>query len=144
MKTHKKFIPIYVILLFAIALLAGCITKNPSTEPVSVNGGPATNPPLAYIVDPRLEQAHVTAQTVAAAVSPANPYAGLTNYGIDGAFALAALISGLIAKKRGAITDTLAAGIVKAGPAAVAAVNDHASNTPNFASVANALNNATP
>lgn len=130
--------------MFALVILAGCVTKNPDYT------GPNTNGVPQYVVDPRINSYSNQVAGVAGMLKPVNPYAGITDYAINGGFFLAAVISGLIATKKNnaaktsaAIADTIAAGAVKAGPAAVQTVLDHAGTTDLFGSVAALVNSNT-
>jgi hypothetical protein len=124
----------YLFIIGALVLLAGCVTKNPEYT------GPNTNGVPAFVVDPRLASAKDQVKAVTDAVKPANPYAGITDYVVDGGFGLAAIISGLIARRKSKVADTIAAGAVKAGPAAVQTILDHAAEGAHFAAVADLVN----
>ena len=125
------------LLLAAAVMIAGCVTKNPDYT------GPNTNGIPAYIPDPRINSYSNQVAGVEGMLKPVNPYAGITDYAINGGFAMAALVSGLIARRKSAVADTLAAGAVKAGPAAVQTVLDHAGTTDLFGSVAALVNSNT-
>ncbi len=121
--------------MVALLLLVGCITKNPNGE------GYITNQPA---IDAASGYAHGINHAVP------SPYSVPVDLLIDGVAGLVAGISVLFAKAKSnqaethkAALNTIAAGVVKAGPAAVAAVSDAASNTPHFAAVADALNENT-
>jgi len=137
MKKNKLAIAALIALWAAILTIIGCTTKNPAYTPPPP--GQTTTVPQ-YIPDPRIASLSNTVAQVAQGVSPVNPYAGLTDYAVKGVFGLAGLIAGAVAgvKNRNAVINTMAAGVIKAG--AAQPVLDHASNTGNFAAVADAIN----
>lgn len=133
-----------ILIIIALAALCGCVTKNPAYT------GPNTNGIPAYIADPRIDSISNQVAAVKDAIKPANPYAGITDYVVNGAFGLVALISGAIARNKSkgeaaarAVADTIAAGAVKAGPTVVQSILDHASATDHFAPVASLINENT-
>lgn len=134
-----------ILILFSLLLLAGCVTKNPAWT------GPNTNGIPQYVTDTdRLNAASNSVAGVSGALRPVNPWGGLTDYAVNTGFGLAALISGLIAKRKNAqaksaeaAADTIAAGAVKAGPTAVNIILQHAAETSHFASVADLVNSNT-
>lgn len=119
------------LLLIGLLAVAGCVTKNPDPT------GPK------YVVDPRLNSASNQVKGFTDALKPVNPYAGITDYAIAGGFGLAALISGVIARRKSNVADTIAAGAVKAGPTAVQAILDHAAGTDHLGDVAKTINDNT-
>jgi len=125
------------LLVIALFAVGGCVTKNPDYT------GPNTNGIPQYVVDPRIYSASNQVRGVTDAIKPVNPYAGLTEYAVTGGFGLAALISGFIARRKSVVADTIAAGAVKAGPAAVNIILEHAAETSHFASVADLVNSNT-
>lgn len=132
----------YLLILSAAALIVGCTATNPAYTPVPA-GQPNTNTVPQYIPDPRIASIGATVGQIATAVSPINPYAGLTDWAIKGVFGLTGLIAGVVAgvKNKQPVIDALAAGVVKAG--AAQPVLDHASTTNVFAAVASAINDNT-
>jgi uncharacterized membrane protein YeaQ/YmgE (transglycosylase-associated protein family) len=123
--------------IIGLLLLAGCTAPNPAYTPPPP--GQTSSVPQ-YIPDPRISSLSNTVTQIAGGLAPANPYAGLTNWAINGGFTLAGLIAGAIAaaKNKNAVISTMAAGVVKAG--AAQPVLDHASNSGTFAAVADAIN----
>lgn len=141
MKLRFSIIAIVSVLI----IVAGCATKNPAYTALTPQQQ-ATNTTIPpYIVNPSLNQISNSIAGAATAAAPINPYAGLTDWAIKLAFGIAgAAAAGYVtAKNRGVVIDTLAAGVVKAGPTAAQAVMDHAATTPAFTAVADAINNNT-
>lgn len=136
----RKYLTLGSVLTLTVLLallLSGCTTPGPA-------GGPA------FVADAAAISNNVAAaQGVIHATAPFNPYSGLLEVvaGLVGAVVTGASI--IIAKAKSAkaaaseaAAATLAKGVVKAG--ATVAVLDHASNTPEYATVAERLNDATP
>lgn len=133
------------VVLPSVFLVPGCVTKNPARTALTPQQQ-ATNTAIPqYIPDPRINAYSNTASGLAATAAPVNPYAGITDWGIKIGFGLAGLIGGAVAqaKNKQPVIDTLAAGIVKAGPIMAQSVLDHASTTNQFSAVASALNDNT-
>ena len=130
-----------LITIIALVLLAGCTTPNPAYTPPVPGSTNAVMP--QFIVDPRLASLSNTVSQIAGGIAPVNPYAGITDWAIKGAFGLAGAIAAAAAtaKNKNVVIDTLAAGVVKAG--AAAPVLDHASDTAVYSAVATAINNNT-
>ncbi len=128
-----------LLIITAIVLLAGCTTPNPAYTPPVPGQTNAVAP--QFIVDPRLASLSNTVSQIAGGIAPVNPYAGITDWAIKGAFGLAGAIAAAAAtaKSKNAVVDALAAGVVKAG--VVPAVLDHASDTAVYSAVATAINN---
>jgi hypothetical protein len=128
------------LLLLSLVVLASCATKNPNAVQNSATG--QWNQPPYNPAD--LSSISNTVKQVATAVSPANPYAGITNLLIEGGFGLAGIIAGGIAayKNRNAVVTSMANAIAATG--SHTAVLDHVSNSGDstFAAVAGAINNA--
>ena len=135
---------LYLPALLAASLtiyITGCTTANPAAKQDPTTGVWSAPP---YIADPRIVALSNQVAQVSNALSPVNPYAGITNYAVTGGFGLFGLIAGAVAayKNRNAVIATMADGIVKAG--AGAAVIDHASTVDqHFATIATAVNSAT-
>jgi hypothetical protein len=133
------------VVLPAVFLVPGCATRNPAYTALTPQQQ-ATNTSIPqYIPDPRINSYSNSASQLSAATAPVNPYAGITDWGIKIGFGLAGLIGGAVAqaKNKNGVIDTMAAGVLKAGPAASQAVLDHAGNTDHFSAVASALNDNT-
>lgn len=136
---------ITVLLLSCItaAVIIGCATKNPDYTKLTPEQQ-ATNTTIPqYIVNPNINALSNTFSGAAAAAAPVNPYAGMTDWAIKLAFGVlgAAAAGWVTAKNKNGVIDTLASGVVKAGSAS--SVLDHASTTPHFTAVADAINNNT-
>ncbi len=129
------FLPLFLLVLW------GCVSKNPSYTPPSPGSTNVAVP--MYLPDPRIGSISNVVAQIAAGIAPANPYSGLTDWAIKGAFGIAGAIAAAAAtaKNKNAVVDALAAGVVKAG--AAQPVLDHASTTNVFAAVANAINDQT-
>ena len=119
-------------------LLTGCASPNPN---------PATSSGEPFVANTNLTAVLAKLSAWNTVTAPVDPYSGL----VGGALGLAALIGGAVAayqnsqaKTAQAQTQVMAQGVVKAGPAAVAAVQDVASNGPHFGAVSSALNEAMP
>ncbi len=132
--------PILWLALSASILIIGCATKNPAYTP-PVPGQTNTVVVPQWIPDPRLASLSNTVTQIAGGIAPVNPYAGITDWAIKGAFGIAGAIAAAAAtaKNKNVVIDTLAAGVVKAG--AAAPVLDHASDTSVYSAVATAINN---
>lgn len=132
--------------LFVVAVIVtGCVTKNPEYTALTP-AQQATNTTIPQnIPDPRINGYSNTVTTIAQGVAPVNPYAGITDWGIKLVFGIIGAIAAGVAtaKNKNATINTLASGVVKAGPTAAQTVLDHAATTDNLASVATALNNST-
>lgn len=124
--------------VLTILILGACVSKNPNYVPGNTNGIPA------YVTDPRIEQSRLAAHEAAKPFDTINPYAGLTHYAIDAVLGITALISTAIAKKKMGATETMAEGIVNAGPTAAQAVLTHAADSPHFPAIAAAINDKLP
>jgi len=126
------------------AILLGCASQNPAYTPI-VAGQPDTNTVPRYVPNTALAQASNAVAQVTNALAPANPYAGVTDIAVKGVFGVGGLIAGIVAgfKNRQKVVDAMAAGVVKAGPTAAQAVVDHASTTPHFTAVIDAINEQT-
>jgi len=141
----KMKLPLVVLMGLFIGSLAliSCTTANPGYNP-QLPQGPTNEP---FSVDPRLLSISNQVAQIKNAVAPVNPYAGLTDYLVTGAFTLAGLVSGAVAgfKNRQAVVNTMAAGIVKAGSQAAQVVLDHASNLDNshYTAISEAINDNT-
>jgi hypothetical protein len=143
----KKYAGILSILILTALVLvfAGCTTANPSA--------PVAGQTFQPVVADTTTISNLTAKVQAgiAATAPVNPYAGLLELIASGVAAAVTGVSIVVARiksnqasKASAAVATIAAGVVKAGPTATTAVLDHASTTPEFATVANHINDATP
>src|SRR4029077_1959057 len=139
-KLTKPVIVLSALCLASLAILVGCATRNPSYNPQQPPS--PTNEP--YSVDPRLLSISNQVAQIRDAVAPMNPYAGITGYLTDGGFGLAGIISGLLVgyKNRQAVINTMAAGVVKAGPQAAQVVLDHAATASDshFTAISQAIN----
>lgn len=130
-----------------VILAVSCATKNPAYTALTP-AQQATNTTIPqYIPDPRIAGLSNTVSGIAGSLAPVNPYAAITDpalkYGFGLAGLIAAAIAGAMNRKKSAVINTLAAGVVKAGPIVAQAVLDHASPTDHFTAVANALNENT-
>jgi hypothetical protein len=125
--------------------LTGCLTKGPNAGMINPATGQAYP---AYVADTATISNRVAqAQSFIASSAPVNPYAPLMSTGVAAVGAVLTVGSGLLAllkskqaSQAGAIANTLAQGVVKAGAQSV--VMDHASNTDLFGAVADHLNDA--
>lgn len=146
MKSKTKSVYGLIAILGLSAIIIGCAAQNPHYDPLNppvdkITG--QTNNPAAYIPDSRIQDYIDKAKAANTALAPLNPYSPITGQAIEIIGGAALAISGWIAQfKSRKVAQTLATGIVKAG--AQAPVLDHASNTPHYAAVAKAINNATP
>ncbi|HXJ73188.1 MAG TPA: hypothetical protein VNM37_10045 [Candidatus Dormibacteraeota bacterium] len=141
-KLTKPVIVLSALFLASLAILVGCATRNPSYNPQQPPS--PTNEP--YSVDPRLLSMSNQVAAVKDALAPVNPYAGITDYVFKAGFGLAGLLSGLVVgyKNRQAVINTMAAGVVKAGPQVAQTVLDHAATVPgHFTAIAAAINDNT-
>lgn len=126
-------------IIFLAAVLIGCAVSNPKyTKPLP--GQPDTNTEPAFVPDPRINSYSNTVKMTATGLAPVNPYAGITDYAIDGVFGLIAMASGYIARQKSKTVGVMADAIVKTGVGQQ--VLDHASNTDHFVAVADAVNSA--
>jgi hypothetical protein len=124
-----------VLAAFAAALLfnCGCVTKNP-------NAGPTNPTAPAYIVNPTLTTTSNTIVGMTEAVAPFTGTGSALPLAVNGIFGLIGALSLLWARHKSAVTDTMAAGVAKAGVTTAAAVLASASDSPKFAAVAEAIN----
>jgi hypothetical protein len=141
MKYSKRpLIALSVVLFVCAAAIIGCATHNPAYNP-QLPPSPTNEP---YSVDPRLLSISNQIAAIKDAVAPVNPYAGITDFLFKGGFGLAGVIGGLIVgyKNRQAVINTMAAGVVKAGPQAAQVVLDHASvaSDSHFSAISQAIN----
>lgn len=153
MKNSKFRIPPFVCLLSLLSVsllvlaLAGCVSKSP----LAGQTNPATGQPFpTYVADTSGPSNTIAKlQAINSATASVDPYSPIVGSGLNLALGGITLVSGLVAwiknKQAGAATAataTMAQGVVAAG--AQAKVLDVASSTPEFATVATHINNATP
>lgn len=135
-------------LLFCVLVLTsliGCTTQNPEYTALTP-AQQATNTTIPrYIPDPRIAGISNTVTATSQTLAPVNPYAGLTDWGVKLLFGIVgAIAAGAAASKnKNKVIDTLASGVIKAGPTVSQTVLDHASTTDHFTDVAKALNDNT-
>ncbi len=112
----------------ALGLLASWLTACavPNPQYISPVATPSTPQYIPYDLT-TVSNAVAIAKQIDAVSAPVNPYAGLINTGLDWALGIAATVAGAIAAYKNkqnntnvAAADTLAATVVKAGPAIVA------------------------
>lgn len=153
----KKSLSINLFLIIAAMVIIGCTTPNPDYKPLPASQDPTTNPQYTPNTT-AISNAAYLAHQANNATAPINPYSVPANLLIDGVAALvtgASLVTAKIksnqaaaaaatAAKKDSALNTMAAGVVRAGPTAIAAVTDHASNTPDFAHIANVINENSP
>ncbi len=133
-------------------LLTGCVSSNPLASPP---GQPTNNQP-PYIVDPRFISTSNAVQNVAQFTAPFNPYSPITNPLATAVLGIIGTVSAWYMQKKNvaaaqataddhlAVINTMATGIVKAGPAAITAVQAEASGDSKvLGQVAAHLNDAT-
>jgi hypothetical protein len=141
--SKRPLIVLSAVLFMCAAAIIGCATHNPAYNP-QLPPSPTNEP---FSVDPRLLSYSNQFAAIKDALAPANPYAGITDFLFKGGFGLAGIIGGLVVgyKNRQAVINTMAAGVVKAGPAAAQAVLDHAGTVPgsHFSAIAAAINDNT-
>jgi hypothetical protein len=120
-------------LALVITLTGGCVSANPKA-------GLATPTEPAFVVNPALNTWSNNAAQLAGTAGTVTGTGTLPAQVVAGVFALLAALSGLWARHKSQVADTLAAGIAQAGTAAVQSVMAHASDTTKYAAVAEAIN----
>lgn len=164
MKIKQTCIAIACCLLLVVCLadfLTGCASSNPLASPP---GQPANGQP-AYVVNPTLTTVSNAVSSAETFTAPFNPYSPITNPLATAVLGIIGTVSAWLVQKKNvaaaqaqtataqatagnhlAVIQTMASGIVKAGPTAITAVQDVASTTSSsvLGQVAAHLNDATP
>lgn len=143
----KTKLILFACITAAVVTIVGCVAPNPHYQPPPADQNPITNP--QFIPDTgSISNAGATAHALNNAVP--HPYQVPVDGLIEGGLLLATGISGLYAKiksnqaaKHQSALNTMALGIVKAGPEAVKTVTDTAAATPDLAHVVTTINEHT-
>jgi hypothetical protein len=171
MKWNRSLLACAFIAGLLTVTMFGCITRNPNAgqpvinpstgQPVVDSNGHTNVQPLFVADTTKLQQVEdkidstlQKAQSLNTASSPVNPYAGTISIGLDAATGAAKGLYGLIGagamlfawfrnKTSKDQLNTMAQGILKAGPSAASTVLAHASNSDHFSTIANAINDNT-
>lgn len=138
-----------LLLSAGIALIVGCTVANPEYHTPAA-GQPDTNTVPAFKVDPKLETTVAMAKTGATVTAPFNPYGPITVAAVGFLGFLATGASTFWARHKSnqhqeavAALGTLGAAVVKAGTSVASEVLQHSSDSDHYATIADALNNAT-
>jgi hypothetical protein len=144
------FVMLSIAAVICVVGIVGCVTKNPEYKPLPADQDPVTNPQFisnAAAISNTVAMAHGINQVTA----PVNPYSAPMDLAIDSVAGLVAIASAFYARLKhnkaaesARALDTMALGVVKAGPTAIAAVHETAAATPEFTTVAAAINENTP
>lgn len=118
-------------------LLISCASRNPQYTPI-LPGQPETNTVPQFIADPRIATWSNAVNAVSRGAAPINPYAGITDWAINGIFGAIGAISLYVARQKSGALNSMASAVVQSG--AHTQVLDAAGNTPHFTAIADALN----